>query len=80
MSNYTLNSFQGNAAYIALAAADDGVGGDEFKKFALSQINYALGDNKQHMSFEIGYGNNFPRKPHHKARSLYQIYCRKGFQ
>ncbi|KAK3104481.1 hypothetical protein FSP39_003142 [Pinctada imbricata] len=61
--------YASNAAYIALAAADDGVGGEEFKKFALSQINYVLGDNRQHMSFEIGYGNNYPKKPHHKASS-----------
>ncbi|KAK3105202.1 hypothetical protein FSP39_019643 [Pinctada imbricata] len=61
--------YAGNAAYIALAAAADGIGGDDYKTFAVSQINYALGDNRQHMSFEIGFGNNFPRKPHHKASS-----------
>ncbi|XP_048748294.1 uncharacterized protein LOC125660495 [Ostrea edulis] len=61
--------YSGNAAFIALAAAEDGIGGDDYKKWALSQINYILGDNNHHMSYEIGYGSNYPRQPHHRGSS-----------
>lgn len=57
-----------NAAFVALAAAEDGIGGDQFKSWALSQINYILGDNNHHMSYEIGFGSNYPRQPHHRGR------------
>ena len=57
----------GNAAFIAVMAANDGIGGDEYKKWAMTQINYILGDNNKHISYEIGFGNNFPRQPHHRG-------------
>jgi hypothetical protein len=34
----------GNAAFIAVMAANDGIGGDEYKKWAMTQINYILGE------------------------------------
>lgn len=49
-------------------AAEDGIGGDEYKAWALSQINYALGDNKHNISFEVGFGSKYPLKPHHAGR------------
>ncbi|XP_061196701.1 uncharacterized protein LOC133204978 [Saccostrea echinata] len=61
--------YAGNAAFVALAAAEDGIGGDQFKSWALSQINYILGDNNHHISYEIGYGSNYPRQPHHRGSS-----------
>jgi len=48
-------------------AAADGIGGDDYKKWAMTQINYLLGDNNRHMSYEIGFGNNFPHQPHHRG-------------
>lgn len=59
-----------NAAFVALAAAEDGIGGDQFKSWALSQINYILGDNRNHLSYEIGFGSNYPRQPHHRGRYM----------
>ena len=56
------------AAFVALVAAEYGINADEYKKWAMTQINYILGDNKQHMSFEIGFGSNYPKRPHHRAR------------
>lgn len=61
--------YAANAAFVALAAAEDGIGGDQFKSWALSQINYMLGDNRNHMSYEIGFGSNYPRQPHHRGSS-----------
>lgn len=57
-----------NAAFIATVAAADGLSADDNKKYAMSQINYLLGDNKLHISYEIGFGSNFPKRPHHRGR------------
>ena len=57
-----------NAAFVAAMAAADGLQPTQFKNFAMSQINYILGDNKQHMSFEIGFGSRYPVHPHHRGR------------
>ncbi len=38
-----------------------------YREFATKQINYILGDNPLHFSYEIGYGNKFPINPHHRA-------------
>ena len=59
-----------NAAFIATVAAADGLSPDDNKNYAMSQINYLLGDNKLHISYEIGFGNKFPKRPHHRGRSV----------
>jgi len=64
---FILCFISGNAAFIAVMAAADGIGGDDYKKWAMTQINYLLGDNNRHMSYEIGFGNNFPHQPHHRG-------------
>ncbi|VDI00925.1 endoglucanase [Mytilus galloprovincialis] len=65
------NRYAANAAFIALMAADTpGFSqAEEYKTWAMSQIHYMLGDNNYKMSYQIGYGNNYPRKPHHRASS-----------
>ncbi|HEX9058567.1 MAG TPA: glycoside hydrolase family 9 protein [Clostridia bacterium] len=37
--------------------------------FAKSQIDYILGNNPNHMSYEVGFGSNYPKFPHHRAAS-----------
>ena len=37
--------------------------------FAKGQIDYILGDNPNHMSYEVGFGDNYPKYPHHRAAS-----------
>lgn len=59
-----------NAALIALMAAQKGIHPNEYKAWAMTQINYILGDNKMNMSYEIGYGNKYPLQPHHRGRLL----------
>merc|ERR1712179_660060 len=61
--------YAGNAAFVALMAAEEGIGGDDYKKWAMSQMHYILGDNNRHMSYEIGFGSNYPRHPHHRGSS-----------
>ncbi|XP_076092968.1 endoglucanase A-like [Mytilus galloprovincialis] len=64
------NRYAGNGAFIAVAAAVAGIGGDSYLKWAMTQMNYMLGDNNYHMSYEIGFGNNYPRHPHHRGASF----------
>jgi len=39
----------------------------ELINFAKSQINYILGENPRNSSYVVGYGNNAPINPHHRA-------------
>ena len=49
-------------------AVDEKFGSPDIKIWALKQMNYMLGDNKEKMSYQIGYGNKYPTKPYHRAR------------
>jgi len=60
--------YASSTAFLALLTADyvedpDG----KYLQFAQRQINYLLGDNPSKRSFLIGFGENFPRNPHHRA-------------
>ncbi|XP_077867029.1 uncharacterized protein LOC102801675, partial [Saccoglossus kowalevskii] len=57
-------------AFIALLAAESGINPDgNYTDFACNQINYILGENPNDQSYVIGYGNNYPKQPHHRASS-----------
>lgn len=50
------------------------------------QIDYLLGNNPLNMSFMVGFGANYTKKPHHRGSSLPSIfekpvlaYCNDGF-
>jgi len=67
------NRYAGNAAFIALVAADTGIMTGKLQKWANEQINYLLGDNHHNggcFSYEIGYGSKFPQHPHHRGASF----------
>jgi hypothetical protein len=38
-----------------------------YLEFATSQIDYILGDNPLNFSYQIGFGENYPLNPHHRA-------------
>lgn len=57
-----------NFAFIALAAAEAGINPTEYKTWALGQMNYILGDNNYNMSYEVGFGDNYPTHYHHRGR------------
>ncbi|KAH9505665.1 hypothetical protein Btru_055449 [Bulinus truncatus] len=66
------NSYAGNSAFIALVAAEAGINPAAYRKWAVEQINYLLGDNHHAggcFSFEVGYGNKYPLHPHHAGAS-----------
>jgi endoglucanase len=57
-----------NTAFLALWAVDYLPGArPEYAGFARRQIDYVLGENPQQFSYLIGFGENFPRRPHHRA-------------
>jgi hypothetical protein len=43
--------------------------GGRYRDFATRQINYVLGNNPRNSSYVVGFGNNPPRNPHHRAAS-----------
>jgi endoglucanase len=40
---------------------------DTYQQFAEDQMNYILGDNPRNGSYVVGFGQNYPQHPHHKA-------------
>ena len=39
----------------------------EYSNFATRQVNYVLGENPENFSFMIGFGDNYPLRPHHRG-------------
>ncbi|KAK6970552.1 endoglucanase A-like isoform X2 [Biomphalaria glabrata] len=61
-----------NNAFIALVAAESGIESDKYRKWAVEQINYILGDNPHDggcFSYQVGYGTKYPLHPHHRGSS-----------
>lgn len=45
---------------------------DAYLAYAKQQIHYLLGDNERSSSYVVGYGQNPPQRPHHRASSCPQ--------
>lgn len=43
--------------------------GGRYSDFARGQIDYLLGDNPNNFSYQVGFGDNFARNPHHRGAS-----------
>ncbi|XP_008786534.2 endoglucanase 10-like [Phoenix dactylifera] len=43
---------------------------DMLQDFSRLEVNYILGDNPLKMSYLVGFGDNFPKKVHHRAASI----------
>ena len=61
-------SLAANTAFIALMAADLGINKASNINWARGQIHYMLGDNPRQSSYVVGFGQNPPKRPHHKSR------------
>ncbi|TDC57281.1 endoglucanase, partial [Micromonospora sp. KC207] len=62
--------YASNTAFAALVYSDktaDATRKTRYHDFAVRQINYALGDNPRKSSYQIGFGANAPRNPHHRT-------------
>ncbi|ESQ39089.1 hypothetical protein EUTSA_v10001473mg [Eutrema salsugineum] len=54
---------------------------------ARAQVNYILGSNPKNMSYMVGFGTNYPKRPHHRGASIVSIKknpkpmtCNEGFE
>ena len=62
--------YSANTAMLAGIVADtltDPKG--RYSQLAQESIDYILGSNPEKMSYQVGYGDNFPQQPHHRAAS-----------
>ncbi|WP_117211705.1 glycoside hydrolase family 9 protein [Allorhizocola rhizosphaerae] len=62
--------YSANTAWVAFVHADalaDTTRKARYHDFAVSQINYILGNNPHNRSYMIGFGTNSPRNPHHRT-------------
>jgi len=54
------------------------------RKFARSQLDYILGKNPLKMSYVVGFGNKYPKRPHHRGASIphngVKYGCKGGFK
>jgi hypothetical protein len=53
--------------YVDSNPAIDPVRRQQWENFALSQMNYALGDNDLQMSWLVGFGTKWPKHAHHRG-------------
>ncbi|WP_299403943.1 glycoside hydrolase family 9 protein [Acaryochloris sp. IP29b_bin.148] len=59
-----------NASFLASVYGDTvNDKGGRYSQFAKDQIDYLLGDNPNNFSYQVGFGDNFARNPHHRAAS-----------
>ena len=63
-----------NTSFVAFVYSDwlrdaqgDSAKTERYSNFAVSQINYILGQNPSRRSYMIGYGENYPQNPHHRT-------------
>ncbi|UCE63909.1 MAG: glycoside hydrolase family 9 protein, partial [Nitrospirota bacterium] len=54
-------------AVIYAGQVEDPALAESYQTFALTQINYILGDNPRGASYVVGFGVNPPKNPHHRA-------------
>jgi chitodextrinase len=63
--------YAAGAAWMALVYADSGrtdaTRAGRLHDFAVRQINYILGDNPSHLSYLVGFGTNYVKRPHHRT-------------
>ncbi|KAI3464855.1 hypothetical protein Pfo_021518 [Paulownia fortunei] len=55
----------------------------DLRKFAISQVDYVLGNNPMKMSYLVGYGDEYPKYVHHRGASIpadATTGCKDGFK
>ena len=62
--------YAANTALLASITADSVMDpGRRYSKLASDSIDYIIGDNPRQSSYVVGYGENSPQQPHHRAAS-----------
>jgi len=70
------NRYAANTAFLALLAAESGIDTANYRKWAVEQMNFILGDNNHDggcFSYAIGVGTKYPVSPHHRSASCPDI-------
>ncbi|XP_021903946.1 endoglucanase 14-like [Carica papaya] len=75
-----------SAAHASLPCPSGLLHPSDLLNLARSQVDYILGSNPKKMSYMVGYGSNYPSKPHHRGASIVSIKrsrnsvgCKEGF-
>lgn len=56
---------------------------EDLRKFALSQVDYILGENSMKISYLVGFGEDYPKQIHHRGASIpadVSTNCNSGFE
>ena len=56
-----------SAAYLAQLYNDTVKEDSRYSDFANNQVDYILGDNPRNYSYMVGFGENYPQRPHHRG-------------
>lgn len=59
-----------NAGFLAAVASDTILKDkdtSDYEEYYKEQIDYVLGDNPLNMSYMVGFGDNYPKNPHHRT-------------
>ena len=56
-----------SAAYLAQLYNDTVREDSRYSDFANNQVDYILGDNPRNYSYMVGFGENYPQRPHHRG-------------
>ena len=70
LSEWGSMRYNANASFVALAYSeliDDEVKKRKYLEYAKGQMDYLLGDNPTNFSYVVGYGENYPKKVHHRG-------------
>ena len=74
LDTWGANRYAANTSFLALVYSDylnreakKAEKAATYHDFAKRQIDYLLGDNPKNISYQIGYGTNYPTKPHHRT-------------
>lgn len=68
LNQWGSSRYSANTAFVAGVYSDTvNDPGDRYSNFAEGQIDYLLGANPNNRSYVVGFGNNAPRNPHHRA-------------
>jgi hypothetical protein len=75
LDSWGANRYAANMGFIAVERADlaqemgDNAYASDLFDFASDQIDYMLGDNPDGQSYVVGFGEDYPLNPHHRAAS-----------
>ena len=58
-----------SAAYLAQLYNDTVKADTRYSDFATNQMDYMLGDNPAGLSYMVGFGDQYPQRPHHRGSS-----------